>query len=98
MAAHPKRIDVSLISKILTRKKKANVFLFIPDRKAIPKRPLVANPSAPEAELLVGICAIRIKRLMFEAFNHGLYHSRVLLRRSLADYSNDARHSILTLT
>jgi hypothetical protein len=61
---HSKRIDLSLVGEILARKEKANVFLFIPDRKAILERPLVASPSAPEAELLIDICAIRIKRLM----------------------------------
>ena len=59
-----KPIDVSLVGEILARKEKADVFLFIPDRKTIPERPLVASPSAPEAELLIDIYAIRIKWLM----------------------------------
>ena len=65
MPAHSKRIDLNLVGKILARKEKADVFLFIPDRKAIRERPLVASPSAPKAEPLVDICTIRIKRLMY---------------------------------
>jgi hypothetical protein len=65
MPAHSKRIDLGLVGKILARKEKADVLLFIPDRKAIRERPFVASPSTPEAELLVAIRAIRIKRPMY---------------------------------
>lgn len=65
MPAHSKRVDLNLVGKILARKEKADVFPFIPDRKAIRERPLVASPSAAEAELLIGIYTIRIKRPMY---------------------------------
>jgi hypothetical protein len=62
---HSKRIDLSLVGEILARKEKADVFLFIPDRKAIPGRPLEASPSGPEAQLLIDIRTTLIKRLMY---------------------------------
>src|SRR6266480_1665860 len=96
MPAHSKRIDVSPIRGILARKKKADVFLFIPDRKAIVEGSFVTSPPTPETELLINISAIRIKRLVLQTFNHGLHERRVLLRRSLADYSNDTRHIVIT--
>ena len=65
MSAHSKRIDVSLLGEILARKQKTDVFLFIPDRKTISERPLVASPSGPKAKLLINICAICIKQVMF---------------------------------
>jgi hypothetical protein len=92
VSAHSKRVDVSLVGEILTQKEKADVFLFIPDRKTIPECPPVASPSAPETEFLIEVYAIAIKRLMSQAFNHGLHDSIVLLGWSLAYYSNDARH------
>ena len=64
MATPSKRIDVSLVGEILARKEKADVFLFIPDRKAVGERSFVIDPAQPEAELLVNICTVRIKRLM----------------------------------
>src|SRR5438093_8122331 len=96
MPTNSKRIDVSLVGEIFARKEKADVFLFIPDRKAIPERPLVANPSAPETEVLIDIGTVNVKRFILQALNHGLHERRVLLRRSLADYSNDARHIEIT--
>src|SRR5947207_8235123 len=95
MPAHSKRIDLSLVGKILARKEKADVFLFIPDRKAIRERPLVASPSAPETKLLVEICTVRIKRPMYQAFNHRSYQTTTLRRGSiLVDYSNYAGHGV----
>ena len=90
-----KRIDVSLVGEILARKQKADVFLFVPDRKTIPERPLVTSPSARETELLIDICAAHVKRLMRHALNHGVNHRAPLCRRSVfTDYSNDARHTV----
>src|SRR5882724_7783995 len=96
MPTHSKRIDVSPIGEVLARKEKADVFLFIPNREAIPERSLVAGPSAPETEFLIGIRTICIKRFVHQAFGHGFHESIVILRRSLADYSNDARHILIT--
>ena len=96
MPAHSKRIDVGPIGEILARKEKTDVFLFIPDREAIRERSLMASPSAPETEFLIDIRAICIKRFMHQAFGHGFHESIVILRRSLADYSNDARHMLIT--
>src|SRR4030095_11183562 len=70
--AHFQGVDFSLIGEILARKEKADIFLLIPNRKAIPERSLVTSPSAPEAELVIDICAIRVKRLPPPACNHGL--------------------------
>ena len=78
MAAHPERSDINLVGKILTGKEKTNVSLFIPDRKAISERVLVASPPAPETDLLVDIDTLRIKRLVYEAFSHGLHQSIIL--------------------
>jgi hypothetical protein len=91
-----KRIDVSLVGEILARKEKTDVFPFIPDREAICERSLMASPSALETEFLIDIRAICIKRFMHQAFGHGFHESIVILRRSLADYSNDARHILIT--
>jgi hypothetical protein len=88
------RIDVSGVGKIFTGKEKADIFLFVPDRKAIGERSLVIDPAEPEAKLLIDIHAIHVKRLMHQAFNHGLHQSIKLLRWSLADYPNDARHIV----
>src|ERR1044071_7549137 len=96
MPTHSKRIDVSPIGEGLARKEKADVSLFIPNREAIPERPLVAGPSAPETEFLIDIRTICKKRFMHQAFGHGFHESIVILRRSLADYSNDARHILIT--
>jgi len=93
MPVHSKRIDLGLVGKILPRKEKADVLLFIPDRKAIRERSLVASPSAPEAELLVEIRAIRIRRLMYQAFNHGSNQAATLRRGSIPiDYSRYSWH------
>ena len=90
-----KRIDVSLVSKILARKKKADVLLFIPDRKAIPELSLVANPSTPETEFLINVRAIHVKRFVLQALNHGVHERSVLIRGPLADYCNDTRHIVI---
>src|SRR5215510_2395204 len=96
MATRSKRIDVSLIGEVLARKKKADIFLFIPDRKTILECSFVANPSAPEAEFLINVRAIRVKRFVLQALNHGDHERRVLTRESPADYTNDARHTWIT--
>ena len=43
------------------------------------ERSLVAGPSAPEADLLIDIGTIGIKRLMYQTSNHRLHQSLVLL-------------------
>ena len=53
MSAYSKRIDVDLVREILAGKEKADVFLFIPDRKAVGERPFLIDPAEPETELLV---------------------------------------------
>jgi hypothetical protein len=73
-----KRIDISLVGKILTGKEKADVFLFIPNRKTVGERSLVINPAEPKAEILVHIRTTCIKRFMHQAFGHGLHEMRVI--------------------
>jgi hypothetical protein len=79
MPTRSKRVDVSLVGEILARKEKADVFLFVPDRKAVGERSFVIDPAQPEAEFFVNICTIRIKRFMHQTLNHRLHESMVLL-------------------
>jgi hypothetical protein len=79
MPTRSKRVDVSLVGEILARKKKADVFVLIPDWKAVGERSFVIDPAEPDAKLPVDVFTIPIKRLMHQAFKHRLRESMVLL-------------------